>query len=104
MEKTRSPAEDVVALARERDLLRSVLDTAYSAIVVLDLTGTITKSDTILTLTGSGTINVFGAIRGIPAGSDLVLVARAAINRLDYPALEQKFADACRKFSPPPHA
>lgn len=40
----------------------------------------------------------------VPAGSDLVLVARAAINRLDYLALEQKFTDACRKFSPPSHA
>ena len=40
----------------------------------------------------------------VPAGSDLVLVARAAINRLDYPALELKFTDACRKASPPPHA
>ncbi|MEO6873423.1 MAG: ribonuclease P protein component [Opitutaceae bacterium] len=34
----------------------------------------------------------------VPAGSDLILVARAAVNRLDYPALEQKFVDACRKF------
>jgi len=28
------------------------------------------------------------------------LVARAAVNRLDYPALEQKFTDVCRKLSP----
>lgn len=40
----------------------------------------------------------------VPAGSDLLLVARAAINRLDYPALEQKFTDACRKLSPASHA
>lgn len=37
----------------------------------------------------------------VPAGSDLLLVARAAVNRLDYPALEQKFTDACRKLLPP---
>ena len=36
----------------------------------------------------------------VPAGSDLLLVARAAVNRLDYPALEQKFVDACRKLPP----
>jgi ribonuclease P protein component len=40
----------------------------------------------------------------VPAGSDLLLVARAAINRLDFPAIEQKFTDACRKIFPPPHA
>ena len=40
----------------------------------------------------------------VPAGSDLLLVARAAVNRLDYPALEQKFTDACRKLLPPTHA
>ena len=37
----------------------------------------------------------------VPAGSDLLLVARAAVNRLDYPALAQKFTDACRKLFPP---
>lgn len=37
----------------------------------------------------------------VPAGSDLLLVARAAVNRLTYPALEQKFTDACRKLIPP---
>ena len=37
----------------------------------------------------------------VPAGSDLLLVARAAVNRLDYPVLEQKFTDACRKLIPP---
>ena len=36
----------------------------------------------------------------VPARSDLLLVARAAVNRLDYPALEQKFVDACRKLLP----
>jgi ribonuclease P protein component len=40
----------------------------------------------------------------VPAGSDLLLVARAAVNRLDYPALEQKFAAACRQLPPPTHA
>ena len=39
----------------------------------------------------------------VPAGAALLLVARAAVNRLDYPALEQKFTDACRKFFPPDH-
>ena len=37
----------------------------------------------------------------VPAGSDLLLVARAAVNRLAYPTLEQKFTDACRKLIPP---
>lgn len=40
----------------------------------------------------------------VPAGSDLVVVARAAVNRLDFPALAQKFTDVCRKLSPSPHA
>ncbi len=45
---------------------------------------------------------VFRAHQGlVPAGSDLILVARAAVNRLAYPALEQKFTDACRKLQPP---
>ncbi len=38
----------------------------------------------------------------VPAGSDMLLVARAAVNRLEYPALEQKFTDACRKLVPTP--
>ncbi len=38
----------------------------------------------------------------LPPGLDVLLVARAAVNRLDYPALAQKFADACRKL--PAHA
>jgi ribonuclease P protein component len=40
----------------------------------------------------------------VPAGADLLLVARAAVNRLNYAALEQTFADACRKHFPPSHA
>ena len=40
----------------------------------------------------------------VPAGSDLLLVARGAVNRLEFPVLEQKFTDACRKLSPSPHA
>ncbi|MDB6094297.1 MAG: rnpA [Verrucomicrobia bacterium] len=39
----------------------------------------------------------------VPPSSDLVLVARAAVNRWDYPELEQKFTDACRKLAPSPH-
>ncbi|HNC24276.1 MAG TPA: ribonuclease P protein component [Opitutaceae bacterium] len=40
----------------------------------------------------------------LPAGIDLVLVARSSVNRLDYPALAAKFADACRRLSSTPHA
>jgi ribonuclease P protein component len=40
----------------------------------------------------------------VPAGCDLLLVARAALNRLAYGELEQKFMDACRKIFPPAHA
>ncbi len=40
----------------------------------------------------------------VPAGSDLLLVARAAVNRLAYPALVQKFTAACRQLPRPPHA
>ena len=40
----------------------------------------------------------------LPAGSDVLLVARAAVNQLNFPVLEQKFADACRKLAPPAHA
>jgi ribonuclease P protein component len=36
----------------------------------------------------------------VPAGCDLLLVARASLNRLAYGELEQKFMDACRKISP----
>jgi ribonuclease P protein component len=37
----------------------------------------------------------------VPAGYDLLLVARAALNRLAYVELEQKFVDTCRKIFPP---
>ncbi len=40
----------------------------------------------------------------VPAGSDLLLVARAAVNRLAFPDLVGKFTEACRKLTPPPHA
>ena len=36
----------------------------------------------------------------VPSGSDLLLVARGAVNRLDHPALEKKFVEACRKLPP----
>lgn len=36
----------------------------------------------------------------VPTGSDLLLVARGAVNRWEYPELEQKFTDACRKLVP----
>ncbi len=37
----------------------------------------------------------------VPAGCDLLLVARAAVNRLPYPEVEQKFIEACRRITPP---
>lgn len=37
---------------------------------------------------------------GVPAGHDLLLVARSSINRLEYRELERKFVDACRKVFP----
>ena len=33
----------------------------------------------------------------VPAGYDVLLVARAAVNRLDYSEIEKRFIDACRK-------
>jgi len=36
----------------------------------------------------------------IPADCDLLMVARAALNRLEYREIEQKFVDACRKLFP----
>src|SRR3954471_13792153 len=33
----------------------------------------------------------------VPAGSDLLLVARLAVNRIPYTQVEQKFIDACRR-------
>lgn len=35
----------------------------------------------------------------VPAGCDLLLVARAAVNRLDYAEIEQRFVTACRKIA-----
>lgn len=40
----------------------------------------------------------------VPAGYDLMLVARRAVNELPWPQVEQKFVDACRKAFPPNHA
>jgi len=37
----------------------------------------------------------------VPPGSDLLLVARAALNRLEFGAAEAKFVDACRQLAPP---
>ncbi len=37
----------------------------------------------------------------VPVNCDLLLVARAVLNRLAYVELEQKFVDACRKIFPP---
>ncbi|MFA6961166.1 MAG: ribonuclease P protein component [Opitutaceae bacterium] len=36
----------------------------------------------------------------VPAGYDLLLVARTALNRLEYREIEQRFTDACRKLFP----
>jgi ribonuclease P protein component len=36
----------------------------------------------------------------VPADCDLLLVARAAVNRLDYAEIEQKFIAACRRIVP----
>jgi ribonuclease P protein component len=40
----------------------------------------------------------------VPVDCDLLLVARAAVLRLDYAEVEQKFIAACRKITPPSHA
>ncbi len=40
----------------------------------------------------------------IPAGSDLLLVARAAANRQPFSVLEAKFIEICRQFTPLSHA
>ncbi|MDR0353308.1 MAG: ribonuclease P protein component [Opitutaceae bacterium] len=37
----------------------------------------------------------------VPPGCDILLVARRAINRLEYRALEQRFIDACRRIFKP---
>jgi len=36
----------------------------------------------------------------VPAGHDLLLVARGSLNRLEYRGIERKFVDACRKIFP----
>ncbi len=36
----------------------------------------------------------------VPADCDLLMVARAALNRLEYREIEQRFVDACRKLFP----
>ena len=40
----------------------------------------------------------------VPVDCDLLLVARAAVIRLDYAEVEQKFIAACRKITPSSHA
>jgi len=36
----------------------------------------------------------------VPPGSDLLLVARASLNRLDFADAEARFVDACRQLAP----
>jgi hypothetical protein len=36
----------------------------------------------------------------VPPDCDLLMVARAALNRLEYREIEQKFVDVCRKLFP----
>ena len=36
----------------------------------------------------------------VPAGYDLLIVARSSLNRLEYAEIERKFVDACRKMFP----
>lgn len=38
----------------------------------------------------------------VPAGYDLLLVARHSLNGLEYRVIEQKFIDACRRLFPSP--
>jgi len=40
----------------------------------------------------------------VPAGYDVLLVARHSLNRLEYREIEQRFSDACRKIFPSVHA
>lgn len=40
----------------------------------------------------------------VPAGCDLMLVARAAVNRWEFAELEHKFAEACRRLPLITHA
>lgn len=37
----------------------------------------------------------------VPPGHDLLIVARSALNRLEYAEIERRFVDACRKLFPP---
>lgn len=37
----------------------------------------------------------------LPADVDLLIVARSALNRLEYAELDRKFSEACRKLFPP---
>jgi ribonuclease P protein component len=37
----------------------------------------------------------------VPHDCDLLLIARAAVNRVPYPEVEQKFVDACAKIAAP---
>jgi ribonuclease P protein component len=37
----------------------------------------------------------------VPAGYDLLLVARSSLNRLEYCEVERRFVEACRKIFPP---
>jgi ribonuclease P protein component len=39
----------------------------------------------------------------LPPGTDLLLVARASLNRLPFQDVEQRFVDACRRIPPPKH-
>jgi ribonuclease P protein component len=36
----------------------------------------------------------------VPAGYDILLVGRSSLNRLEYPEIERRFVDACRKLFP----
>ncbi len=42
--------------------------------------------------------------QSVPAGYDLLLVARSSLNRLEYQEIERRFFDACRKIFPPAQA
>jgi ribonuclease P protein component len=37
----------------------------------------------------------------VPAGMDLILIARSALNRLRFPVVESRFAEACRRLAEP---
>lgn len=40
----------------------------------------------------------------VPAGYDVLLVARSSLNRLEYQEIERRFIDACLKIFPSAHA